>query len=314
MNADRRELRRAALRRLKPVLAVLAVAACVWALVSQWADVSEQLARIGVAPMVVSVLCGITNNWLNAQAWRTSLEGLGSPIGRGPATTSFFASQLGKYIPGSVWPVVAQVSLNERHGVPASRSVVAFAVTLFSSLTTALLVSAVTLPFVATDAVRQYWWTWCLVPPLVALLHPRVMKRVFVLASRLTRRDWTGDLPSGATMLRMAAWLTGGWLVLGIHLGVLADRVDTSSGSVWLASLGAFALAWAAGLLAIIAPAGIGVREAVLVAALAPIMPVASTTAVALLSRVALTAADLICGLGAAIALSAVRRRARSQP
>ena len=60
---------------------------------------------------------------------------------------SCFIGQLGKYIPGSVWPILTQMELGARANVPRSRSASASILTMILSLVTGLLVAAVTLPF-----------------------------------------------------------------------------------------------------------------------------------------------------------------------
>jgi uncharacterized membrane protein YbhN (UPF0104 family) len=56
---------------------------------------------------------------------------------------------------------------------------------------------------------------------------------------------------------------------------------------------GGFALAWSVGFLAVFVPAGVGVREAALVAALAPVLDRGDALVVALISRVLMTLGDL---------------------
>lgn len=62
-------------------------------------------------------------------------------------------------------------------------------------------------------------------------------------------------------------------------------------------SLGAFSIAWATGYVAVFAPSGIGVREAVLVALLAPSVPAEEAVAYAAVSRVIWTLVEFVLGL-----------------
>ena len=67
--------------------------------------------------------------------------------------------------------------------------------------------------------------------------------------------------------------------------------------------LGSFALAWLAGVVAVYAPGGLGVREAVLVALLRGRLGVADALVLAAASRVVFVVADVaLAGVGAAIA------------
>ena len=52
------------------------------------------------------------------RVWQTLLAGLGSPLPVPAAGRILFIGQLGKYIPGSVWPILAQMELGARAKVP----------------------------------------------------------------------------------------------------------------------------------------------------------------------------------------------------
>jgi glycosyltransferase 2 family protein len=70
----------------------------------------------------------------------------------------------------------------------------------------------------------------------------------------------------------------------------------------------AYAAAYAAGFLALLTPAGLGVREGVLVVALAPVLPAGPALVVALVSRLWMMLVELA---GAALTHLLARRRAR---
>ena len=57
--------------------------------------------------------------------WRALMAGVGSPLSVGVASRVLFIGQLGKYLPGSVWPVLAQMELASDHKVPRARTAAA---------------------------------------------------------------------------------------------------------------------------------------------------------------------------------------------
>ena len=69
-------------------------------------------------------------------------------------------------------------------------------------------------------------------------------------------------------MLAATAWSLVSWLAYGVSVWVLAVGAGAPAGESFLLCLGGAALAMTAGFLVFIAPSGIGIREAVLVAAL----------------------------------------------
>ena len=83
------------------------------------------------------------------------------------------------------------------------------------------------------------------------------------------------------------------WLPLGAHVWLLTWAVGGDPLRSLGPAVGAYALAWTLGLLVVFAPAGLGVREVVLVVALAPVVDAGAALVVAVLSRLVMTVADV---------------------
>ena len=240
----------------------------------------------------------------SALCWRALLADLGTPLGVRAALGVFFLGQLGKYVPGSVFAVAAQMELGRTHGAPRSRVATAGLLFLGVLVATGLLVAAAVLPLTSPDALSSYAWVLLLLPVGLLALAPPVLTRAVTLLLRLLRRDPL-DRPLSARGIGAAlGWALVMWAAYGLHLWLLVRTLDTGldAGPALLLSTGAYALAWTAGLLVVAAPAGAGVREVALVAALAPVLDRGSALAVAVLSRVLMTLGDLVWGaVGAAL-------------
>ena len=103
-------------------------------------------------------------------------------------------------------------------------------------------------------------------------------------------------------------WQTLSWLISGVHLWLLAIAMSAPPARALPLCVGAFAVATVVGLLAVVMPNGIGVREAVLLAALTAVLPVPSAAVVALASRLVSTVSEVVLG-GAALAVTEVLHR-----
>jgi glycosyltransferase 2 family protein len=287
---------------LRAGLLAAAVGLAVWGLASQWDAVRAALDKLAgwqVAGAFGCVLAGLGCMML---AWRALLADLGSPLPLPVAARVMFVGQLGKYVPGAVWAVAAQVELARDHDVPRRRSGTASLVAMAVTLVVGLIAAGVMLPLVSAHAARQYWWVLALTPLAAACLHPRVIKGALDLALKVARRPPLETSVSGAGMARALAWTTLGWLFYGAHAWLLISEFAGRSGPVFALALGGYALAWAVGFVIIFVPGGIGARELALIAVLAPVMPSASALVVALASRVVMTAGDLLwAGIGLAV-------------
>jgi len=268
-------------------------------------DLAVAVDQLSLGRFVLSGVLAVVGTVLIERTWWALLAGLldgggGTRPTRRSAEAMFYVTQLGKYLPGSVWPVVAQMEFGRRWGLPRSIMLAANMLLLAVVTASGIVAGAVLLPWTSPDGLTRYWWLLVLLVPLAAVLHPRVVP--WALDRLLVRlgREPVGAVLTGAGLARALAWSLATWVVLGLHLAVLLAAYDALDPATTLASVGAIGLAWAAGLAFIPAPAGAGVREAVLVATFAPFVGTAAALTLALASRVLLLVADvLLAALGA---------------
>ncbi|QBI55788.1 lysylphosphatidylglycerol synthase transmembrane domain-containing protein [Streptomonospora litoralis] len=304
--------------RLVVVMVVLGCAGA--ALYSRWGEARDALAALSpwaVAGSAVGALAGLGAQMM---AWRAVLADLGSRLPVDTAARIMFLGQLGKYLPGSVWAFVAQVELARDYDVARQRGVTATVLAVAVTLTVNLAVAAGTLPFVSAEAARRWWWVLGLAPVLLVLLHPRVVTAFFHTAVRVVRRTRAknrslpddGELEhiSGRGMAAALGWSLAAWVPLSLHVWTLVTAAGGGADVRALpAAAGAYALAWTLGVLVVFAPAGLGVRELVLVVGLAPVLDPGSALVVAALSRLIMTAADLLWAGGALLATRSAAKR-----
>jgi uncharacterized membrane protein YbhN (UPF0104 family) len=308
-------------RWLRAGLLAVAAGLAVYGLASQWTQVHAALARLSGYDVAGSALSAIAGLGCMMLAWRALLGDLGSPLRLPAAIRVMFVGQLGKYVPGAVWAVAAQVELARDYAVPRRRSAAASLVGMAVTLVVGLVAAAVTLPLVSAHAVRQYWWVLAIAPLVAIGLYPRVIQFGLDLALRVLRRPPLEGSVSGGGMARALGWTVLGWLCYGAHAWFLISVFTKEGGRgggwgpAFALSLGGYALAWAVGFLIIFFPGGIGPREVALIAVLAPVMPSASALVVALASRVVMTAGDLVwAGIGLAIGRSRHRASRPAEP
>ena len=243
--------------------------------------------------MVASLGLALIGVALTYPGWRAVLAGLGVRLPWIAGAKVFFTSQLGKYLPGSVWPVVLQMEAGRARGASRRTMISANLVTLVLGCTVGLVVAAALLPFSDTAALHKYWWFLLALPLLLALLHPRSVPWLLDRAFGLLRREPLGERLDARASLVAASWSLGSFVFLGLHVAVLALALGGDTGAVLLLSIGGMALAVAGGVLFIPAPAGAGVRDVILGLVLSAELTNAQALAVVIASRVILIVVDL---------------------
>jgi uncharacterized membrane protein YbhN (UPF0104 family) len=102
--------------------------------------------------------------------------------------------------------------------------------------------------------------------------------------------------PSWGGLAAALGWTVLGWLAFGMQVWLLLASTTGRGAHVMFLATGGYALAFAAGLLLVVFPNGIGAREVILIAALAPVAPHGAALAVALAARLLTTVSDLAWG------------------
>jgi uncharacterized membrane protein YbhN (UPF0104 family) len=277
------------------LLAVLVVVAVVWALAGQWDDVRADLARVSVGALLLAFGFALLSLVFTLIGWRALLSDLGSPLHLAPASGVLFVGQLGKYVPGSIWTVVAQAEVAARLGVPRRRSAVAGLLSVLLSALAGLAIGVVALPGLLDAGGSRWYLLLLLLLPLGAVaLHPRVLGPLVRLAFRLVRREPPEKDLSGRAIVVTAVSFVVAWACLGVQVWVLVVDLGADGREAVVPAVFGYALAASVGMLAVFLPAGVVLREVVLVLLLQPVMGRTAATAVVLLSRFVVTVSDVV--------------------
>lgn len=272
-------------------------------LTSDWDRVEEVLRGAEVTWLALAAgLAAAGMAWIGV-VWGQVLRRLGVVVGMARVTSWYFVGELGKYLPGGVWPVVGRGELARRAGVPRSRAYSSVALSLAMLYLAALFAAAALVPFAMAGGSATAWM-WCLLalPVGVVALHHRVLGWLVDLLGRVVGRTIGFHPPEWRQSLTLVAMYLPTWALIGTATWAVARALDPSAslGRVMFAAI----LSWVAGFMAVPVPAGAGVREAVLLASSGLDGGVAAATAI--IARVLFVGVD---ALGAMIGAPAATRK-----
>jgi hypothetical protein len=273
------------------VLVLVGVAAVVS---RNWQAFVDSIHKIGIRGVVLSLvlaLVGVVGSYLQ---WRSVLIGLDVRFGVLEGARVFFVSQLGKYLPGSVWPIVMQMEAGRRRGASRKTMLAGNLITVLLSMCVGLVLAATLLPFSSPATLHRFWWALAALPLLLVLVHPRSFPFLVDRVLKLFRRAPLQVRMTGAATMTALGWSTLSWVALGAHLAVLAAAISMPSLTLLALCIGGMGLAVSAGVLFLPAPAGAGMREVVLGVVLLALLTSGQVVAVVIASRVIILLADLL--------------------
>jgi hypothetical protein len=290
-------------------LALLAVvlACCGYGLAAEWPGARAALDRTQWYAVAGSVAAAMAAAGCMMLAWRALLADLGSPLPVATAAKVTFLGQLGKYVPGAIWSFAAHVELGYDQDVPRRRGAASVVTALAVTVAVGLAIAALGLPLASAAAARHYRWALAALPVILVLLCPPLLGRLTDRALGVLRVPRLERRPSWRGLAVAVGWTVLGWLLLGLQAWLLLASMTGRGADVLLLAVGGYALACSAALMLVVFPNGIGAREVILIAALAPVLDRPAALALAVLARAGTTISDLAWG-GIAMA---VGRRAR---
>jgi len=286
---------------LRTTLALLVVAAVAVAVARNWAAVSADIGKVDGPTFVLAAALACIPPVLTMLGWRVLLAELGSPLHVAPAGGVFFVGQLGKYLPGAVWSIVAQAEMGARLHIPRRRSAVVAFLSVAIAAICGLVVGLPAVPLLLTggDATTTGWLALLAVPVLGVAFYPPLLNWGVATVLRVLRREPLEQQLSGRAIAKASGLFVLTWLSSGLHALVLLRATGASADlpALLVATLSGFALASSLAMFSVVLPAGVGVREGLLVLMLAPISSTSAATAVVVLSRFLTVLADVLFAL-----------------
>jgi hypothetical protein len=285
--------------RLRKVLQYLALAVITfflgWALYGNWEEVRTYQWSFDYPLLVLSLGGMLASLCLYAWQWRVSLHCLGASIGFVKVLRIYFIGNLGRYIPGKVWQFVGWFYLFEQEGVSPVQTLTSIAVNQVIQNMTGLALAFVVLASLHSTELSGRLLPFLVVIPLgLVIIQPPILENLLNWGLRLFKRKPVVIELTAWDLARFAALHLLIWLGYGLAFYIFT-RALYPAPLEWLpAWAGIFAGAWTLGFLSFLAPGGLGVREGILVYLLGFYLPSHVAIVVTLLSRLWVTAAELM--------------------
>ncbi|WFE20084.1 lysylphosphatidylglycerol synthase domain-containing protein [Solwaraspora sp. WMMD937] len=279
-----------------------------------WAPVRELAGSLDPVAVYLTVGGAFAVNCvglvLGVLSWRALFVDLGARVDTWTAARIFFVGFLVKFVPGRFVALPVLVRMGKAVDVGPVRLASVFLLSWSIVALTGLTVGIAAGPSVAGGG--MWWMAAAALPVAVLLIRPDLLDRGIRLAARVLRRPAPQVRASAGGVRRSILAQALSWIISGHHLWLLAVVAGAPAGRSYLICVAGFALATVTGLLVMVAPDGIGVREAVLALALASVMPLPLAGTVVLASRLVCVCSDIAVGAGGLLLAQYLHRRRKA--
>lgn len=230
---------------------------------------------------------------LFASGWQLIIKILGVDVYYKDAFKVAFASQLGKYVPGGIWAIAGKALLCKQLNLSKST------ITLSMMLETGLSVSGATLAallsfiFIKDSIINPYILS-ILILAFLAFFNKSFLNFCFNKLAKILKKDFIEFDYKFSQILQILLFYLANWLIIGIAFYLYVNAITPLGKEYIFYCIAAYSLAVVGGLAVLFVPAGIGVREGILIFFLQALMPLGVATIIAFSVRFLTTLIEII--------------------
>lgn len=219
-------------------------------------------------------------------SWPLTVRQLGTRMSFRDGLRIGLLAQIGKYLPGNVAHYAGRGILAKQIGISFTTTGISTAIELGSAVSAVMMVAAIAVAFDPRPI------AWLPVIPSSGLLFAATLGVAMAVTwAWLFRKGVRPIFVAGPTLCLAVSFTLSGLSIYALshalgHLGIPLPM-----------AVGIFAIAWGVGFVVPGAPAGLGVREAILLALLGPVVGPGPAIAIALFHRLVTAAVDAVAAL-----------------
>jgi len=203
-------------------------------------------------------------------------------------------SDFGKYLPGKVWGYAMLFHVYVEEKKSQTKVSFSFFFELIASVLAAFIIFIFSFFFVEIQLFMEYRLISIVALLfLLVLLHPSILEYLSNIVLKILKRTYIKFELSYTDVLQIVFFYICNWLIFGISFILFVNSFIPVSLNYYFYITGAVAISGLIGMFAIFVPAGLGVRESVMIVALAEIMLKSLSGIIAILSRLWLTASEI---------------------
>ena len=270
-------------------IGVAGVAFVIKTLVSKWDEVSNAFSQVDAINLVLSLLLGLAAMTSIGWIWVTMIIARSHNVRHRNAMAWYFTGQLGKYVPGGIWPIVGRAELAVRNGIPRRDAYASTGLSLVTTYAAAVVAIAIGAASTSGHRLIAVLIAFGLVTAYIAFAQPSLRSVIIRIASRVSSS--ASSLTDPKRVVRLTVLHVPAWLLMSLSTSVTATAFGAHIGIADMLFI--TTTSWLAGFVVVGVPGGIGVREAVFTSLAGGIIGTPMAVSLALMSRVVFIAVDL---------------------
>ena len=288
-------------------IGVAGVAFVARTLISKWDEVSDAFSQVDAINLVLSLLLGLAAMTSIGWIWVTMIVARSHNVRHRNAMSWYFTGQLGKYVPGGIWPIVGRAELAVRNGIPRLDAYASTGLSLVTTYAAAVVTIGIGAAVTTGHRFIAVLIAVGIVLAYAAFSQPSLRAVIIRIATRVSSS--ASSLTDPKRLARLTVLHIPAWILMSLSTSVTATAFGAKISIADMLFI--TTTSWLAGFVVVGVPGGIGVREAVFTSLAGGIIGTPMAVSLALMSRVVFIAVDLTGALVSSV-ISRMNKSAKS--
>ena len=288
-------------------IGIAGVAFVIRTLISKWDEVSDAFSQVDAINLVLSLLLGLAAMTSIGWIWVTMIVARSHNVRHRNAMSWYFTCQLGKYVPGGIWPIVGRAELAVRNGIPRLDAYASTGLSLVTTYAAAVVTIGIGAATTTGHRLIAVLIAISLVLAFAAFSQPSLRAAIIRVATRVSPS--ASSLTDPKRLARLTVVHIPAWILMSLSTSVTATAFGAKISIADMLFI--TTTSWLAGFVVVGVPGGIGVREAVFTSLAGGIIGTPMAVSLALMSRVVFIAVDLTGALVSSV-ISRLNKSAKS--
>ena len=261
-----------------------------------WEQLDVHQFKLNLPLLFISSILVVLHFSIAVFGWQLILRELDVKLSFPKCFRIWFYSMMGKYLPGKVWAIVGRAYFAEKEGITKKQTITSMFIEVALGTISAAIVSfASSLFWNNTQFFKKILPLALIIPCGIVLLHPFWLNKTLVpIIKRIKKQEVKFAYKYGNILGFLVLFIIS-WCVYGIGFYLFACSLQSIGINELPFFIGILPISVIAGLLSLLTPGGLGVREGVLVFLLQFHVPVQFATLLAILTRIWVSIIELIC-------------------
>ncbi len=260
-----------------------------------WGQIDFKQLHFNVPLLIISVFFLFGFFLIFTFGWKSILKRIGVSLPFFKGLKIIFYSQLGKYLPGKIWKWAGRIYFCQQLGIPTSKALLSVVLELALATISGILIFLIA--FLISPGFKINIHPFFLIIVVIMsfmIIHPKVLTRITNFFLRLVKEKPIKIELNFFQICSIMTYYFMSWFCFGIAFYFLINSVTFIAPSKIPIITGSFAISSTIGVMALFAPAGLGVREGILSLLLSNFFPLSLAILLSFLCRIWISIGELV--------------------